>query len=239
MKFRDIMSILVSLCMILTACQSANDSNIYSNATGVYADVTAEQCDGISTAEFHKMVPEETWQFAMVGYYFFWDADQKPCVAYWPAPDDTVYCQAFDPTRIGTSASDFAKIEFETMYTGAQQTRHGAEYDFDVWANMLNFYLFQEYAGAIAPYVGLGIGFATIWGDIDAPYGHMSDSVFDLSYSAMIGVNFALNDRVDLNLGIKYQYYGEVEHERSGNEYGVTDVDATEFYFGAVYKFGL
>jgi len=111
MKFRDIMSILVSLCMILTACQSANDSNIYSNATGVYADVTAEQCDGISTAEFHKMVPEETWQFAMVGYYFFWDADQKPCVAYWPAPDDTVYCQAFDPTRIGTSASDFAKIE--------------------------------------------------------------------------------------------------------------------------------
>ncbi|MBE6458024.1 MAG: porin family protein [Alphaproteobacteria bacterium] len=140
---------------------------------------------------------------------------------------------------IGNKLSDFAKIEFETMYTGAQQTRHGAEYDFDVWANMLNFYLFQEYAGAIAPYVGLGIGFATIWGDIDAPYGHMSDSVFDLSYSAMIGVNFALNDRVDLNLGIKYQYYGEVEHERSGNEYGVTDVDATEFYFGAVYKFGL
>ena len=104
---------------------------------------------------------------------------------------------------------------------------------------MLNVYLFQEYADSVAPYVGLGIGFATIWGDVDAPYGHMSDSVFDLSYSAMIGVNFALNERVDLNLGVKYQYYGEVEHELNGTEHAITDADATEVYFGAVYKFGL
>ena len=140
---------------------------------------------------------------------------------------------------VGNRLSDFAKIEFETMYTGADQTKRGTKYNFDVWANMLNVYLFQEYADAIAPYVGLGVGFASIWGDIDAPYGHMSDSVFDLSYSAMIGVNFALNDRIDLNLGLKYQYYGEVEHELGGAEYVITDVDATEFYFGAVYKFGL
>ena len=67
----------------------------------------------------------------------------------------------------------------------------------------------------------------------------MSDYVFDLSFSAMIGVNFALNERVDLNLGIKYQHYGEVEHELHGAEFATTDVDATEFYFGAVYKFGM
>lgn len=140
---------------------------------------------------------------------------------------------------VGNRLSDHVKVEFETMYTGASQMKHSNDFDFDVWANMFNVYLFQEYAGAIAPYAGLGIGFASIWGDIDTPFGNMSDSVFDLSYSAMIGVNFALNDRVDLNLGIKYQYYGEVEHELGDEEYAVTDVDATEFYFGAVYKFGM
>ncbi|MBP3397575.1 MAG: porin family protein [Alphaproteobacteria bacterium] len=140
---------------------------------------------------------------------------------------------------VGNRLSDFAKIEFETSYTGAEQTKRSTNYDFDVWANMLNFYLFQEYAGAIAPYAGVGIGFAAIWGDIDAPYGHMSDSVFDLSYQAMIGVNFALNDRIDLNLGVKYQYFGEVEHELDGREFAITDVDSTEFFIGAVYKFGL
>lgn len=140
---------------------------------------------------------------------------------------------------VGNRLSDHVKVEFETMYTGASQMKRSNDFDFDVWANMFNVYLFQEYAGAIAPYAGLGIGFASIWGDIDTPFGNMSDSVFDLSYSAMIGVNFALNDRVDLNLGIKYQYYGEVEHELRDEEYAVTDVDATEFYFGAVYKFGM
>lgn len=140
---------------------------------------------------------------------------------------------------VGNRLSDHVKVEFETMYTGASQMKRSNDFDFDVWANMFNVYLFQEYAGAIAPYAGLGIGFASIWGDIDTPFGNMSDSVFDLSYSAMIGVNFALNDRVDLNLGIKYQYYGEVEHELGDEEYAVTDVDATEFYFGAVYKFGI
>lgn len=140
---------------------------------------------------------------------------------------------------VGNRLSDHVKVEFETMYTGASQVKRGNDFDFDIWANMFNVYLFQEYAGAIAPYAGLGIGFASIWGDVGAPGGHMSDSVFDLSFSAMIGVNFALNERVDLNLGIKYQYYGEVEHELHGAEFATTDVDATEFYFGAVYKFGM
>lgn len=138
---------------------------------------------------------------------------------------------------IGNRLSNHVKIEFETMYTGLSQNKRGANYEFDVWANMLNVYLFQEYADAIAPYAGMGIGFASIWGDVDNP--SMSDSVFDLSYSAMIGVSFALNNRVDLNLGVKYQYYGKLEHNHNGKEYAITDVDATEFYFGAVYKFDL
>ena len=67
----------------------------------------------------------------------------------------------------------------------------------------------------------------------------MSDSVFDLSAQAMLGVNFALNDRIDLNLGVKYQKYGDADHRTNGNTYATTDIDATEFYIGVAYKFGL
>ena len=140
---------------------------------------------------------------------------------------------------VGNRLSDHVKLEFETSYTGAKETKRDTHYDFDVWANMLNVYLFQEYAGAIAPYAGVGIGFASMWGDVNTPYANMSDNVFDLSYQAMLGVNFALNNRVDLNIGVKYQYYGEIEHHIGSTEHALTQVDATEFYFGAAYKFGI
>lgn len=140
---------------------------------------------------------------------------------------------------IGNKLSDYVKLEFETSYTGGAQDDIDSEYDFDIWANMFNVYLFQNFSGAIEPYAGLGIGFATIWGDIKTNTYHISDTTFDLSYQAMLGVNFALNDRIDLNLGIKYQYYGELEHKLHGVRFAETKVDATEIYFGAAYKFGL
>lgn len=131
----------------------------------------------------------------------------------------------------GNRLSDHITVEFETSYTGASQSN----FDYDIWSNMFNTYLFQEYSGAISPYIGLGIGFASIWGDITTNEYQISDSAFDLSFQTMLGVNFALNERIDFNLGIKYQYYGVLEH----NKYGKTTADATEFYFGASYKFGL
>jgi opacity protein-like surface antigen len=141
---------------------------------------------------------------------------------------------------VGNRLTDHIKIEFETMYTGAKQTKRDTEFDFDVWANMLNIYAFQEYQDAVAPYVGLGIGLTGIWADINSTsYPKLTDSVLDLSFSAMIGVNLALNSRVDLNMGFKYQYYGEVEHIKDNREVAVTDVDATEFYIGASYKFDM
>ena len=132
---------------------------------------------------------------------------------------------------VGNRLSDNVKVEFESSYTGA--SLHN--FDYDVWANMFNVYLFKEYSGTVSPYIGLGIGFASIWGDISASGTNISDSTFDLSMQSMLGVNFALNDRIDFNLGVKYQYYGEMEH----NEFAKTTADATELYFGAVYKFGL
>lgn len=140
---------------------------------------------------------------------------------------------------VGNKLTSNVKIEFETAYTGVSKNKRNNEFDFDIWSNMLNVYLFKEYENVVAPYAGVGLGFASIWGDVNSPAGRMSDNVFDLSYQLMVGINFALNDRVDLNVGLKYQYYGEVEHQLHNTEYAVTDVDATEVYFGVAYKFGL
>lgn len=139
----------------------------------------------------------------------------------------------------GNRLSDNVKVEFETAYNGMKELGNNTTLSVDVWANMFNVYMFQQFDGAVEPYAGLGIGFAAIWGSVNAPYVALSDSVFDLSFQIMLGVNFALNDRVDLNLGLKYQYYGEVEFKQNNAEVATIDVDGTEFYFGAVYKFSL
>ena len=139
----------------------------------------------------------------------------------------------------GNRLSDNVKVEFETAYNGMKELGNNTTLSVDVWTNMFNVYMFQQFDGAVEPYAGLGIGFAAIWGSVNAPYVALSDSTFDFSYSVMVGVNFALNDRVDLNLGLKYQYYGEVEFKQNNAEVATIDVDGTEFYFGAVYKFSL
>ena len=139
----------------------------------------------------------------------------------------------------GNRLSDNVKVEFETAYNGMKELGNNTTLSVDVWTNMFNVYMFQQFDGAVEPYAGLGIGFAAIWGSVNAPYVALSDSVFDLSFQIMLGVNFALNDRVDLNLGLKYQYYGEVEFKQNNAEVATIDVDGTEFYFGAVYKFSL
>ena len=45
---------------------------------------------------------------------------------------------------------------------------------------------------------------------------------------------FALNKYIDLNMGVRYVDYGKIKHEHA-----TTHIDATEFYIGAAYKFGL
>ena len=140
---------------------------------------------------------------------------------------------------VGNKLTDYVKVEFETSYTGLEKNHGNNSYDFDVWSNMFNMYLFKEYSGVIAPYVGLGVGFATVWSDINTNLYSISDTTFDLSYQIMFGVNFALNNRIDFNLGCKYQYYGDIEHESHGRDIATTTASGTEVYFGAVYKFGL
>ena len=131
---------------------------------------------------------------------------------------------------IGNRLTDYVKLEFETMYTGISGTKHTTDFDYNIWSNMLNINLYKNYGGAVEPYVGVGIGFTDIWGDA----AHTHDSEFDLSFALMAGVNFALNQYIDLNLGIRYVDYGELEHK-----YGTTKLDATEIYISGAYKFNI
>ncbi len=139
--------------------------------------------------------------------------------------------------NVGNRLTEYVKIEFETGYTGAKFTKRDAHHDYDLWSNMLNVYIYKNFGGAVEPYAGLGVGMTGIWGEISGAAPHITASTLDLSVQGMFGVNFALNDRIDLNLGAKYIRYGRVEFERNNGEYANTRIDATEFFIGAAYKF--
>lgn len=133
-------------------------------------------------------------------------------------------------TVLGNRLTDFLRVEYETLYMGSNHNDAGHNFSYDIWANLFNAYLFQEFSGVVAPYVGGGLGLTGIWGDVDGEL----DNAFDLSYQAMVGVWFDLNKRIAVDLGFKYVNYGKVEHENA-----VSKVDATQIYIGASYKFGM
>lgn len=136
--------------------------------------------------------------------------------------------------NIGNRLTDYVKLEFETAYTGTSTEKHDTDFDYDIWSNMLNVYIYKNFGGAVEPYFGVGMGASGIWSDINGAWGKHSDSGFELSFAAMAGVNFALNKYVDLNLGLRYIDYGKLGHHNA-----TTHIDATEIYIGAAYKFGL
>ena len=136
--------------------------------------------------------------------------------------------------NIGNRLTDNVKIEFETMYTGDHTRRRATNFDYDVWSNMLNISFYKTYGGAVEPYIGVGVGLSGIWSDIDGAMGKSNDCDFDLSFAIMAGANFALNDYIDLNLGVRYIDYGDMEHHGA-----TSDVQATEIYIGGAYKFSV
>ncbi|MDR1337755.1 MAG: outer membrane beta-barrel protein [Rickettsiales bacterium] len=140
---------------------------------------------------------------------------------------------------IGNKLTEHVKVEFETSYTGANFWLDGYVHDYDIWSNMINMYMFSAIDGVVEPYVGLGLGISAIFADARGAAGNLRETALELSWQLMAGVSFALNERVDLNVGFKYQNYGDVKFAKSGVAMGTTDIDATEFYFGAAYKFGL
>lgn len=133
-------------------------------------------------------------------------------------------------TTMGNRLAKYLRVEYETLYMGAQYSKNNKDFEYDIWANMLNAYLLRDFDGVVAPYIGAGIGLTGIWGEIDGDL----DNAFDISYQAMAGVLFNLNARIDLDVGFKYVNFGRVEHR-----HGTTRVDATQLYVGATYKFGM
>lgn len=135
--------------------------------------------------------------------------------------------------HIGNRLTDNVKLEFETLYTGSSEKQAATDFDFNIWSNMLNVLIYENFGGAVEPYLGVGMGISGIWADISGAY-NAHDNNFGLSFAVMGGVNFALNKYVDLNLGARYADYGRVSHPDA-----TTRVSATEIYIGATYKFGI
>ncbi|MBP5364187.1 MAG: porin family protein [Alphaproteobacteria bacterium] len=159
--------------------------------------------------------------------YFKYDAHK--------AKDTTLRDDSFGfGLNIGNRLTDYVKLEFETSYTGASLEKHDTDFDYDIWSNMLNVYIYKNFGGAVEPYFGVGLGASGIWGDVSGTHGDFSTNDFELSFAAMAGINFALNKYIDLNLGLRYIDYGKLNHKIA-----TTHIDATEIYIGAAYKFGL
>ena len=131
-------------------------------------------------------------------------------------------------TTMGLRFTNWLRGEYETLYMGAQYTADMQNFEYDLWANMLNLYLYRDIHDVVAPYIGGGIGLTAIWGSID---GVLSNAT-KISYQAMVGILFELGPAIELEFGIKYIDFGKISHAR-----GDTSVDAAQFYLGAIYRF--
>ena len=131
-------------------------------------------------------------------------------------------------TTMGLRFNKWLRGEYETLYMGAQYTAEDQSFEYDIWANMLNGYLYWEFQHTVAPYIGGGVGLTAIWGSIN---GELSNAT-DISYQGLIGVLFELGPHIELEVGYKYINFGKISH--SG---GTTRVDETQFYLGAIYRF--
>ena len=131
-------------------------------------------------------------------------------------------------TTMGFRLPPFLRGEYETLYMGAQYNAGVQSFEYDIWANMLNAYLYWDIDGVIAPYVGIGAGLTAMWGAID---GNMNNAT-DFSYQALIGVLFEMGPAIELEFGFKYVDFGEINHGC-----GTTSVDAAQLYIGAIYRF--
>lgn len=133
-------------------------------------------------------------------------------------------------TTMGNKLTDYLRVEYETLYMGAQYSASDTDFEYDIWANMLNVYLSWTFDRVITPYVGGGVGLTGIWGEINGRL----DNAFDFSYQVLGGVTFALNDYIELEVGFKYIWFGTVEHSS-----GTSRVNAAQVYIGGAYTFGL
>ncbi|MDE6478366.1 MAG: hypothetical protein K2L94_03920, partial [Alphaproteobacteria bacterium] len=61
-------------------------------------------------------------------------------------------------TTVGNNLTDYVRVEYETLYMGAQYSKYDTDFEYDIWANMLNAYVLWDFDNAVAPYAGAGVG---------------------------------------------------------------------------------
>lgn len=133
-------------------------------------------------------------------------------------------------TTMGFRFTPFLRGEYETLYMGASYTGTAGSFEYDIWANMFNGYLYWDIHHAIAPYIGGGVGLTAMWGSVAG----VLNNATDISYQAMTGILFEINDRIELEAGFKYINFGHINHTN-----GTTKINATQLYLGAIYRFGV
>jgi len=118
----------------------------------------------------------------------------------------------------GFRSNDLDKAEGTEYYQdfyGKDSNDYSENLGGDVMTNSLMFNGFYDFAprSPISPFVGAGIGFANIEGDIDFQ-GTEDDNVF--AYQLAAGVAFALNPKMKID--VQYRFFGTEDPDFDGLE---------------------
>ncbi|KAF3984795.1 MAG: porin family protein [Methylococcales symbiont of Hymedesmia sp. n. MRB-2018] len=133
----------------------------------------------------------------------------------------------FDNMRLETEVS-YQQNEVEEI---AQINVESFDIDTISISLLANTYWDFKNSTDFTPYISGGIGFANVW--LEAP-DTSSESDFVFAYQVGGGLDYAIND--NMNIGIKYRYFGtsDVEYEPLNIEYSNS---SHNIYVGARFNF--
>lgn len=104
---------------------------------------------------------------------------------------------------------------------------------------MLNAYYDIDTGTKFTPYVGAGIGYSKLKGHYTVTTANttFSESDYKFTWQAGVGIAYAVNDNLSLDLGYRYVDMGKIKKNyKPGSSYRF-NVDANEFMLGARYAF--
>ena len=110
--------------------------------------------------------------------------------------------------------------------------------DTSSWALMVNgYYDFKMVSPTIVPYIGIGIGGASISVDATAPGVRVDDDDLVFAYQAMAGVGFVVNKQVTIDLGYKYFATADPSFELVGGGTVDSEYSSHNVFLGLRYNF--
>lgn len=144
--------------------------------------------------------------------------------------------------QIGMPVTPWLRVEGELGYRANTLDRNGAnrlDGDVDVLSYMANVYLDIPTGTAFTPYVGAGVGGATVWMDGTAGgFGAVSDSDSVFAYQGIAGVAYRLSPEISIKADYRYFATDEVAFGSASGVKMTTDLDSHTFMVGFTYHFG-